>query len=249
MVLIRGGTFRMGSERGRRNERPRSRVQVADFSLSKTEVTNAQYQRCVAAGACEAPHYGDGRCMSPDWKTLVRQRIGGRFVVPETFQDPTQPVVCVTWSQARAFAAWVVGRLPSESEWEFAARSRGLEREYPWGDAPPTCRWAVMRSEKDEYGCGKGTPWPVCSRPAGNTAQGLCDMAGNVQEWTADRADARPAAPVEAYAANRRVTRGGGWCTHAWWLRASAQFDLPPDLPSNVRGFRVAGPSAAAQAH
>lgn len=75
-------------------------------------------------------------------------------------------------------------RLPSEAEWEYAARSGGQDITYPWGDEAATCGYAVM--DEGGFGCGAGFTWPVCSKRVGNTEQGLCDMAGNVWEWVAD---------------------------------------------------------------
>jgi len=95
------------------------------------------------------------------------------------------PLNCARFMYAETFCAWIGGRLPTESEWEFAARSRGKDNEYPWGNADPSCDLAVIKNEDGE-GCGTGHTWPVCSKPLGNTEQGLCDMSGNVMEWVAD---------------------------------------------------------------
>ena len=93
---------------------------------------------------------------------------------------------CLDWQQAVDFCAWAGGRLPSEAEWEYAARSGGPSSsyKYPWGNDAATCTYAVM--DDGGYGCGTGRTWSVCSKPAGNTSQGLCDMSGNVWEWVED---------------------------------------------------------------
>ena len=153
-VYIPGGLYSMGSSQWS-DSKPVHQVQEKPFEMAKSPVTNKQYQACVAAGACVE--------LSTKCATA-----------PFTGDD--QPVVCVTYEMAATFAAWAGGRLPSEAEWEYAARSGGKNRAYPWGDAPPTCERAVL-SEKG-YGCGAKTSAPVCSRPKGNTQQGLCDMAG-----------------------------------------------------------------------
>ena len=141
--------------------KPRHTVTVNSFEMAKTLVTVEQYKVCVDAKACTVPSAG------PDCNWGVPGR--GKH-----------PVNCVDWQQAQTFSAWEGGRLPTEAEWEYAARSGGRDQKYPWGDSPPTCEKAVFK------GCGTGTA-PVCSKPAGNTAQGLCDAAGNVWEWMEDR--------------------------------------------------------------
>jgi formylglycine-generating enzyme required for sulfatase activity len=189
-VTIPGGSFMMGSNEGLDNEKPRHRVTVKPFQMAKTLVTNNQYQACVQAGACTAPaDYGD------------------------VLKGDDQPVLGVDWNQAKAFSEWAGGRLPSEAEWEYTARSAGKEQKYPWGDAEATCEKAVISSGGD--GCGRNATWPVCSKPAGNTQQGLCDMAGNAWEWTQDwYHDSYNGAPTDGSAweiprGSLRVYRGG----------------------------------------
>ena len=155
--------------------------------MAKTLVTNKQYKTCVDAGACTAAQDDQGA----------------------TFDGDDQPVIDVDWNQAAAFSKWAGGRLPSEAEWEFAARSAGKDYKYPWGNEEPTCERAVIP------GCGSATA-PVCSKPAGNTQQGLCDMAGNVWEWVQDRWHKDySGAPTDGSAwedsGSARITRGGSW--------------------------------------
>lgn len=225
-VLIPGGTFLMGSDEYPQ-ERPVHKVAVKTFELGRTEVTNRQYQACVKAGAC-APL--DMNCLSP------------------AFRGPDQPAVCVPWAQARAFAEWAGGRLPSEAEWEYAARGAGGTGRYAWGDAPPTCRRAVFGENPDKPGCGRGSTWPVCSKPRGNTKQGLCDMGGNVWEWTEDRYhDTYDGAPsdgsawLEKSTSSFRSDRGGQWDGAAHNLRVFNRDSEDPDIHSERgTGFRVA---------
>ena len=89
------------------------------------------------------------------------------------------------WDQAMNFAAWVGGNLPTEAQWEYAARSEGEDWIYPWGNEMATCEYSVM-DDGGGWGCGEDRMRPVCSKPRGNTQQGLCDMAGNVYEWVQD---------------------------------------------------------------
>jgi formylglycine-generating enzyme required for sulfatase activity len=168
-VTISGGSFMMGKTSPSHAVRVPRRVTVPTFQLAKTLVTMRQYKSCVAAGACER--------MRP-------------CNIPDSFLGDDHPVVCVDWEQAQAFAKWVGGRLPSSAEWEYAARSGGKDRDYPWGNESADCDKAVIEMEPDlshsRGGCGRRSTWPVCSKPKGNTLHGLCDMAGNAKEWVQD---------------------------------------------------------------
>ena len=224
-VTISGGTFQMGSTAGDYDEQPLRSVKVASFALSKTEVTVGQYRACVEAGACPAPDTG-GFC---NWSQSGRDE---------------HPINCVDWGQASAFAKWAGGRLPSEAEWEYAARSGGKAQTYPWGSAKADCSRAVM-DDGSGNGCGRGdATWPVCSKPAGNTAQGLCDMAGNVWEWVEDWYGPYGKAPSDGSArtqtAQGRVIRGGSWFDVASDLRAAYRLRRVPGYRLGYLGFRVA---------
>jgi len=236
-VLIPGGTYRMGSTAGKAREKPAHTVRVSSFYLGKSEVTVAQYRACVSAGKCSAAHVNDGTCyvfQGGSWK---------KGTLPPSFQGDHQPVVCVDWTQARKYCSWAGGRLPSEAEWEYAARSGGHGRQYPWGDEEATCGRAVMND--GGYGCGKNQTWPVCRKTAGNTVQGLCDMAGNVWEWAEDcwHKD-YSGAPSDGTAwtasCKRRVLRGGSWSDDATYLRAAARFGFTPAYRCYIIGFRCA---------
>ena len=184
----------------------------AGVQFSKTEVTLGQYRTCVRARACKKSTYStksDSKYCN--WGHTGRQR---------------HPMNCVNWHGARAFCRWAGGRLPTEKEW-YAEASNGKTREYPWGSAKATCARAVMDEGGD--GCGKDRTWPVCSRPAGNSVSGLCDLSGNVWEWTSTAQG------------SARVVRGGGWFNNNQAnLRSSARFDSPPPLRSRDFGFRCA---------
>jgi iron(II)-dependent oxidoreductase len=222
-IRIPGGSFLMGSKRWIYT-RPVHRVTVPAFLMSKTLVTVAQYGLCVRAGACEA--------LSPDescnWGVAGREE---------------HPINCVTWGQASAFARWAGGRLPSEAEWEYAARSAGRRRKYPWGDEPATCDLAVVNVGGP--GCGRGSTWPVCSKPKGNTEQGLCDMAGNLWQWTQDwYHHSYAGAPVDGSAwqdgGSTRAYRGGAWINGPARCQSASRRSFDPDDRGDHIGFRLA---------
>ncbi len=205
-VQIPGGGFRMGSTVGADDEKPVHSVRVGTFYLSRTEVTNAQYTRCVDAGACRAPYWQE-RNSHYNLKTGTNKEYQG-------FTGDTQPVVGMSWHDAMKYCKWAGGRLPSEAEWEYAASSGGKGWKYPWGNIEASCRYAVIYDGGD--GCGKNRTWPVCSKPAGNSAQGLCDLSGNVSEWVEDcwhgnyqGAPADGSAWIRKCTESMRVMRGG----------------------------------------
>jgi formylglycine-generating enzyme required for sulfatase activity len=227
-VTISGGTFQMGSTSGQSNETPVHQVTVPAFQMTETEVTVAQYEVCVnEGGACSAP----GTDIYCNWNDTG-------------YED--HPVNCVDWQQAVDFCTWAGGRLPSEAEWEYAARSTGPSSsyEYPWGNATATCSYAVM--EGGGYGCGTGRTWAVCSKPAGNTVQGLCDMAGNVYEWVQDWYHGDyTGAPTDGSAwliptGSERVMRGGSLYNVALHVRAANRYHDDPSYQNYYLGFRCA---------
>lgn len=212
----------MGSEDGYSGELPVHQVNVPDFEMSKTEVTVAQYRACVDAGECSTPDTG----YDCNWNVSGREN---------------HPINCVDWNQAKAFSTWAGGRLPTEAEWEYAARSEGQAQTYPWGNAQATCDYAVM--DDGGYGCGRDRTWPVCSKTRGNTEQGLCDMAGNVWEWVADYyADynSTPCDGTEQMSGSERVNRGGSWYNYASYLLATNRSRNDPGVRNYYLGFRVA---------
>ena len=227
-VRIPGGRYRMGSEGGESDERPVHWVEVGSFEMARTEVTVGQYRECVEAGVCTAPGTGGG-C---NWGVSGRE---------------DHPVNCVDWGQARVFSEWVGGRLPSEAEWEYAARSGGKGRVYPWGDEEATCDRVVMDDGSGD-GCGRGSTWSVCSKALGNTEQGLCDMSGNVWEWVQDwyhgSYEGAPSdgSAWEVPAGQFRVYRGGSWNSVAGVVRAAGRGSVGPGCRYGYLGFRPARP-------
>ena len=224
-VTIPSGSFTMGAGDWADTKPPR-RVTVKSFQMAKTLVTVAQYKACVDAGACTAPDTG-GHC---NWG------VPGRAL---------HPINCVDWDQAAAFSAWAGGRLPSEAEWEYAARSAGQDWKYPWGDEDATCGRAVI-SEGGIDGCGRDSTWPVCLKPKGNTEQGLCDMAGNAWEWVQDwYHESYKGAPIdgsawESPAGTERLFRGGSGYGDAVFARSALRTNYAPGYRHSYLGFRPA---------
>ena len=221
-VAIQGDFFQMGTISIYADEAPVHSVTVPSFEMAKTETTVEQYQACVDDGVCADPAVG-GTC---------------RWQVPGL---ESHALNCVSWSKADTFCTWARGRLPTEAEWEFAARGGGLVQEFPWGDDPATCSFAVMS------GCGPEGPMPVCSIAAGNTAQGLCDMAGNVWEWVDDwyhstYTDAPDDGSSWGFAGSdgTKVIRGGCWANPIVNMRVFERHGNGEDWENGYKGFRCA---------
>ena len=177
-VFIEGGVYRPGADDATKyEEQPAYDVEVAPFEMSRTEVTVRQYKACVRDGGC--PAQGETQPTSScNWGKRDRDY---------------HPMNCLGWTEAKSFATWLGqgARLPTEAEWEWAARGREEGRTYPWGDAPaPDCTRVVMRMRLGELatsGCGERRTWEVCSKsPYGDSRDGVCDLAGNVTEWLED---------------------------------------------------------------
>ncbi|WP_428268392.1 SUMF1/EgtB/PvdO family nonheme iron enzyme [Haliangium sp.] len=239
-LWVPGGAFWMGSEKKDKeaydDETPRHRVQVSPFWLAETPVTNEQYQRFLQTRPnTREPRY---------W----RER---------RFSHATQPIVGVSWSEATAFCDWLAaisGRrvvLPSEAQWEFAARSEDGRR-YPWGNDPPD-------HGRAHYGGapGRDAPLPVGSLPSGRGPYGHLDLAGNVDEWCRDvwdpNAYRKPPSSTtivvdpclepsgERYqTTSERSARGGGFECGVRSMRAARRFGCSADVLLDFLGFRVA---------
>ena len=188
MVRIPAGTFMMGSTASA-DQQPVHAVDVCAFDMDVTEVTTDAYATCVSAGVCTPAGTGQ----------FCNVGVGGRG---------NHPVNCVRWNDARAYCEWAGKRLPSEEEWEYAARGTA-GNEYPWGNTPPPSNQLCWNGAgNDLYPTPRTSTCVVGSYPAGNTPLGLKDMAGNVWEWTSSGYSLNySAAPDTA----TRVNRGGSW--------------------------------------
>ena len=242
MVSIPGGTLWMGCSGSdpdcRQDEKPGRQVAVDGFLIDRTEVTVIDYAKCVIAGDCS------------DRRVNGYALDGDTFVVSTAcnWKQPRRehhPINCVSHAQARRYCEWRGARLPTEAEWERAARGDDRRR-YPWGDEEPSCLFAVMADEGDD-GCGRKSSWAVGRKTRDRSPYGVSDLAGNVREWVADwyAPDYYPSAPVTSPGGpehgERRVTRGGGWGNVApHLLRVSARQSHEPRTHSAHVGFRCA---------
>jgi len=221
VAMIPGGSFLMGSELGQENERPCHRVWVDAFALGRCPVTRREYETFIEeTGAAPPPFYSE-----------------------PMFAHPDKPIVGVSWYDAAAYCAWLSDRtgravrLPTEAEWERAARSDREGALYPWGDESP--------AEKSLIGCDPefGGPAKVGINPPNDL--GLFDLSENVHEWCSDYYDynyyssapeRNPRGPVSG---TRRASRGGSWRHRVQFSRCAARSSLPPTFHYADYGFRV----------
>lgn len=242
-VVVPAGPFTMGADAGGEpDERPAHAVTLRAFRIDRTEVTREDYRRCVRAGVCE------GFYARPGWR------------------EPRAAVTGVSWFMAVRYCRWVGGRLPTEPEWEKAARGAD-GRTYPWGNERPTRARAVFGQRMNV-----GEPAAVGARPEGASPYGALDMAGNVWEWTASVYDPYAYAhPEEEPTCERalaaladlrrrnlwsftgamglpsvceRVLRGGAWNYWPDGLRTTNRVHHPPTGRYPVSGFRCADDGA-----
>jgi len=242
-VHLEAGWFLRGSAEGhgQPDERPQRAILLSAFDIDQREVTLAAYGGCVDAGDCTPPGLDAvGRC---GWEDRAARA--------------EHPVVCVSWQQAQRFCTLLGGSLPTEAQWEKAARGGCDHRgdpecepaldapPYPWGDAAPTCDLAHMG------GCDEGVGGPApggAHSPAGDSVSGAQDMAGGVAEWVADCYDATfyetspEEDPRSAQGCARRSQRGGSWADPGPLLRSARRFSAPPDNWLPMLGFRCAYP-------
>ena len=209
MVLVPGGKYSMGTEDGDPDEAPIHEVYVDSFYIDIQEVTIAQYKKFIEATGHKKPDY---------WQ-------------PE-LDKSNDPVVGVSWEDARAYAAWAGKRLPTEAEWGYASRGGSMKGKYPWGDKPD-----ISFANFKSFGI-----LPVKSlNPNG---YGIYDMIGNVWEWCSDwydeeyyhvKTDKNPKGPMTG---TYKVLRGGAWYCDEKEVRLSNRFFALPDNKSYNIGFR-----------
>jgi formylglycine-generating enzyme required for sulfatase activity len=216
-VRVPAGEFRMGSSSSDseavNDEKPQHVVYLDEFWIMQTETTSAQYQQCVDAGRCRALSCSGAA-------------------------RGDHPVMCVSWQDATDYCAWGGGRLPTEAEWEKAARGTD-GRKYPWGNDAPTDR-------RLNYNMNIRDTTPVGSYPTGASPYGALDMAGNVWEWVADWYEEKyyassPARNPQGPASGQyRVLRGGSWYNAQQNVHAAYRNRGVPEFRLDALGFRCA---------
>ncbi|MGB4069949.1 MAG: formylglycine-generating enzyme family protein [Nitrospira sp.] len=262
MVLVKGGEFTMGSMSGSRDELPPHRVQLDAFYLDTYEVTNKRFRQFVEDTKYQttAQAEGSGKLLGSDLKWVAVA--GAHWLKPEGGESvfasnrEEHPVVQVSWGDAEAYCAWAGKRLPTEVEWEYAARA-GATTAHWWGDGPPGSRRVenvadvthkqafparslpIMEGYTDEFartapvGMFEANPW------------GLHDMAGNVSEWVSDwygerHMDSPLRNPTGKARGEFKVIRGGSWFNTPRTLRSAYRNDALPSYRNYVIGFRCA---------
>jgi len=235
MMFVPAGEFPMGSPDGigYDNEHPQHPVYLDAYWIDQTEVTNAMYEMCVDDGKCTDP-YSEESSTRPS------------YFRNSTYRD--YPVINVDWFQAKAYCKWVGRELPTEAQWEKAARGTD-GRTYPWGNNSPNGNLVNLADSNtsfdwrdDTIDDGYADTAPVGTYPAGKSPSGALDMAGNVWEWVADWSGDYPSGlvtnPKGPTGGEFRGLRGGSWGVNADFIRSARRDRLDPDFAYDLIGFR-----------
>jgi len=234
LLYVPAGKFTMGSDDGQSNERPAHTVYLDAFWIDQTEVTNLMFADFLSEQGNQIE--GDVEWFDAEEGGVRIHLKGNSWEVDPEYEN--YPVVAVSWYGANAYCAWVERRLPTEAEWEKAARGTD-GRNYPWGNDMPN-------SSLSNYKQQVGGPTEVGTYPKGASPYGALDMAGNVFEWVNDWYDityyenspaSNPLGPSDGRA---RVARGGSWLVPSYAVSAAGRLSANPDLTLEGLGFRCA---------
>jgi formylglycine-generating enzyme required for sulfatase activity len=229
MVIVPAGKFRMGNDNGKADEKPAHMVYLDTFYIDKYKVTNAFYKTCVDTGVCAPPKYINSN------------------LHPTYYGDPKYdnfPFIAADWYAAKTYCEWRGARLPTEAEWEKAARGTD-QRTYPWGEGIDQSRANYNNNNEPDY---VGDTSKVDDYASGVSPYGVYDMAGNVWEWVADLYDEKYYSSLSDTAKNPlgptmgefRVVRGGSWNSNSYALRSSYRSWFNPTNANIQVGFRCA---------
>lgn len=274
LVTINGGSFEMGCKLGRDDveggcqddEKPLHTVKIADFQISRTEITRGQFRAFIEATGHKTTAEKEGSCFGDktgkgEWDDVA----GNSWLKPGFEQTDEHPVVCVSWEDTQAYVEWLnqadAGknyRLPSEAEWEYAARGGNQKNAYPWGQdgsGKLACQGANLADQdlKNHYpnwqwsiaNCKDGYVYTAPVGQFGKNADDLLDMHGNVWEWTEDcYHDSYEKAPQDGSAWEEkscvnRVLRGGSWDDGPQYLRSADRSWIVPSIRFSNLGFRI----------
>ncbi|MBW2733090.1 MAG: SUMF1/EgtB/PvdO family nonheme iron enzyme [Deltaproteobacteria bacterium] len=237
-VVVPRGPFARGKGKGAEPDEVQREVTLESFSIDRFEVSVARYRECVKTHAC----------VDPSAYAKEKKLKGCNYGVA---QRDGHPINCISWLDARRYCHWTGKRLPTEAEWERAARGTD-GRPYPWGDTKPRCEDAAFH--RQERPCRKGTA-PVDAYAGGESPYGARQMAGNVAEWVSDWYGAGyyergPGANPRGPAAGRRkVTRGGSWSDDKTLIEVTSRQPLLPSIRRGSLGFRCAADLAPRASH
>lgn len=239
MMYVPEGNFMMGSDTGEIDERPMHEVWLDAYWVDKYEVTNDQFSKFVRETKyqTDAEAKGESYGYVGDWEFIP----GANWMAPEgegSDIDSRQnhPVVHMSWNDANAYCAWVGGNLPSEAQWEKAARGVEDERKYPWGE--------IINTNMLNYNMSIGVTTEIGSYPDGASPYGLLDMAGNVLEWGNDWYDGEYYSendnhnPVGPGSGEGKVLRGGAWSARGAVAKVYYRYWKYPPTTNSLYGFR-----------